>query len=278
MRLSRYVQIAADSPQKRMSINRHGLPITIEYPKGSMRILKNAEGKPVYSIRMANHYGFFNGTKGRDGDEVDCIVGPKPDAEEVFVIHMKDMGPDKDQREDEDKCMVGFASANDAKRAFFQHYPKNFYEGMTALPVSVFKKRMGEASLPHRKKKITAVGALQLLLSGKEAREERTAGATIAARHTEHATSGRRSGAAGRDKEILACPHCGSKKHKLMPTDFETAKCDACGKNFKAGGPQWIAGKKVKAGQNYQQFQKTLVKDMTQKFSSKASSLKQYVL
>lgn len=28
------------------------------------------------------------------------------------------------------------------------------------------------------------------------------------------------------------CPHCGSKKHALMPTDFEMAKCEDCGKTF----------------------------------------------
>jgi ribosomal protein L37AE/L43A len=31
------------------------------------------------------------------------------------------------------------------------------------------------------------------------------------------------------------CPHCGSKKYSLMPTDFETAKCKDCGKNWDHG-------------------------------------------
>jgi ribosomal protein L37AE/L43A len=31
------------------------------------------------------------------------------------------------------------------------------------------------------------------------------------------------------------CPHCGSSKYALMPTDFETAKCDDCGKNWEHG-------------------------------------------
>ena len=30
------------------------------------------------------------------------------------------------------------------------------------------------------------------------------------------------------------CPHCGSSQYKLMPTDFETAKCSKCGRNFQA--------------------------------------------
>jgi hypothetical protein len=31
------------------------------------------------------------------------------------------------------------------------------------------------------------------------------------------------------------CPHCGSTHYNLMPTDFETAKCSQCGRNWKHG-------------------------------------------
>jgi len=31
------------------------------------------------------------------------------------------------------------------------------------------------------------------------------------------------------------CPECGSTEYSLMPTDFETAKCDKCGKNWNHG-------------------------------------------
>lgn len=31
------------------------------------------------------------------------------------------------------------------------------------------------------------------------------------------------------------CPHCGSDDYGLMPTDFETAKCNSCGKNWNHG-------------------------------------------
>jgi hypothetical protein len=31
------------------------------------------------------------------------------------------------------------------------------------------------------------------------------------------------------------CPHCGSTEYALMPTDFETAKCSKCGKNWDHG-------------------------------------------
>ena len=54
--------------------------------------------------------------------------------------------------------------------------------------------------------------------------------------------SGGEGGSRPRTAQVKAdgkkCPHCGSTKFKLMPTDFETAKCSKCGKNFnmKAAG------------------------------------------
>lgn len=44
----------------------------------------------------------------------------------------------------------------------------------------------------------------------------------------------------GREKGLTAaekpkCPHCGSSEYSLMPTDFETAKCKSCGKNWDHG-------------------------------------------
>lgn len=158
MRLGDYIVIAHANDTKVVNkkMKRHGLAITIEHPKGSLRILHDDKGKPVYKKLMHSDYGYFNKTTGRDGDEVDCMVGPIPDAKEVFIVHMKDLGPVKSEREDEDKCMVGYQSADAAKAAFLAHYPATFYDGMTALPVAVFKKRLKTAQLPHRKKKITA--------------------------------------------------------------------------------------------------------------------------
>lgn len=159
MRLQGAISLMAhstDMPSSDKQVSLHGLPITVEVPKGRYRILHDDSGKPVYKKLMMYSYGFFNGTKGRDGDEVDCFVGPEKDAKEVYVIHMKDFGPVPSEREDEDKCMIGFRSADAAKTAFLLHYPASFYDGMTALPVDQFKEKMAKATLPHRKKKITA--------------------------------------------------------------------------------------------------------------------------
>lgn len=170
----------------------HGLPVTIEHPRGTERKLHDDNGNVVFKKLMLHHYGYFDGTKGRDGDEVDCFVGPLGDAaKEVYVIHMKDLGPVPAEREDEDKCFVGFPSADAAKAAFVHHYPQSFYDGMTALSVADFKSKMATASLPYRRKKITAS-----------------------------------------NKNPVRCPECKGTSYWLMPTDFETAKCQQCGKTW----------------------------------------------
>ncbi len=46
------------------------------------------------------------------------------------------------------------------------------------------------------------------------------------------------------------CPRCGSKDYRLMPTDFETAKCNKCGKTWDHGIVSGINDPSdVKAGQ-----------------------------
>ena len=146
-----------DTPSVNKKMTVSGLPITIEAPRGSIRKLHDDKGNVVYKQHMMHHYGFFGNTKGRDGDEVDVFVGPMANAREVFIVHMKDMGSVPAEREDEDKCFIGFQSADAAKTAFTLHYPDTFYGGMTCLPVAVFKKKMKQASLPNHKRKITAV-------------------------------------------------------------------------------------------------------------------------
>jgi hypothetical protein len=128
----------------------HGLPIHIEVKKHQQCILKDDAGNVVYKRLMLHDYGYIAKTKGRDGDEVDVFVGPIGDrATEVYVVHMKDTGPDKKEREDEDKCMVGFPSADAAKAAFIAHYEPEFFGGMTVLPVAAFKKRLAQTQIPH---------------------------------------------------------------------------------------------------------------------------------
>lgn len=147
---------ASDTPSEKIKITQHGLPITIEHQKGSERVLHDDLGREVYRKKMQAHYGYINHTKGRDGDEVDCFLGPNPNAKNVYVMHMKDLGPVKEEREDEDKVMLGFDSAMAAEQCFLAHYPKSFLESISSMPVALFKKKLKEAQKPHHAKKIHA--------------------------------------------------------------------------------------------------------------------------
>ena len=154
MRLADILQF--DS-KKSMIVRRvMGIPCVIEYAKGSTRLLRNDAGDVVYKVKMHGDYGFISGTKGRDGDEVDVLLGPMQHFKEVYVIHMRDLGKDVDQREDEDKVILGCPSAEAAKRLFFLHYPKTFLESMTVFPFAEFRKKLRMSQLPHRGKMLHA--------------------------------------------------------------------------------------------------------------------------
>jgi len=57
---------------KKGHISVKGMKIAIENPAGSKRYYANGT---KYNV-MKNHYGYFNITKGKDGDAVDVFLGP----------------------------------------------------------------------------------------------------------------------------------------------------------------------------------------------------------
>ena len=63
----------------------HGLDISIETPRGSMRSGKSPDGKE-WSMEMPWDYGYIRRTKGKDGDHVDVFIGAHKDSEVVFVV------------------------------------------------------------------------------------------------------------------------------------------------------------------------------------------------
>lgn len=98
--------------------------IAIENPKGSVRSGVDKDGKE-WSQEMHNTYGYFEGTKGKDSDDVDCFIGPNPLSEDIFVIDQLD----KDGNFDEHKVMLGFDSSEEAREAYLSSYE----DGWTGL-------------------------------------------------------------------------------------------------------------------------------------------------
>jgi len=101
-----------------------GYDVTIENPKGSERKGIDNSGTP-WSIKMNNSYGYFRGTKGKDGDHIDVFLGDNLNPEKVYVVDQ--VNPDGSF--DEHKVMYGFNSEQEARDA----YLANYEEGWTGL-------------------------------------------------------------------------------------------------------------------------------------------------
>ena len=109
----------------------HGLNIAIEQPRGTYRTGMDASGKR-WSSRMAAHYGYFAGTKGNDGDEVDCFVGFYPQSETAYVINQNVA-----DRFDEHKVMLAFPDEESARRAYIDSYERGWPGLASIVPASI---------------------------------------------------------------------------------------------------------------------------------------------
>lgn len=131
-----------------------GFDIKVETPAGGIRSGVDKDGKPWQTV-MIYDYGYIKRSEGLDGDHVDVYVGPDDSAEYVYVVHQ--VRPETGNY-DEDKCMMGFATADAAKWSYLHHYDDSrFFGAMTILPISLFKDRLGhkgEKIIPDADKKV----------------------------------------------------------------------------------------------------------------------------
>jgi hypothetical protein len=93
----------------------HGLVVSIENPRGSIRSAKDGSWK----VRMRHAYGYILRTEAADGDHVDAFIGPHLKSPHVFVIDQHDH---RSGRYDEAKVMLGFASKGQARQAYIQAF------------------------------------------------------------------------------------------------------------------------------------------------------------
>lgn len=96
----------------------HGMPISIENPRGSTRNGTDKNGK-AWSVEMAHHYGYFLGTEGKDKDHVDTFIGPDVDSTAAFVVNQINPG---NGRFDEHKVMLGFKTRREALDGYLASY------------------------------------------------------------------------------------------------------------------------------------------------------------
>jgi hypothetical protein len=133
------VQKAARKLQGRMKIK--GMDISIENKKGSVRRGVDQDGHE-WKIKMSYPYGYIRGTEGTDGDHVDCYIGDNHESTRVYIIHQNDPVTGK---YDEDKVMIGFNTAKEAKDAYMMQYDRpGFYGSMENCDVEKFKELLNK--------------------------------------------------------------------------------------------------------------------------------------
>ena len=88
---------------------------------------------------MKNHYGYFNITKGKDGDAVDVFIGP--DIENFDKVYCVDQKNSKGEF-DETKVMLGFSSKESAKQAYLSNFSSDWkgFMKITGVSLKLFKK------------------------------------------------------------------------------------------------------------------------------------------
>ena len=151
----------------------HGLNIRIEHPEGTVREGVDETGKPWRTVfRYA--YGEIRGTEGMDGDPVDVFIGQHPGAHEVYIVQQ--MRRKAWSEQDEEKVMLNFASIDEAKTAYLEHYDDpRFFGGIRAMPVAEFidKVKATKHAPGMVKAEVLGAGSLHpgvLLFDGHEAR------------------------------------------------------------------------------------------------------------
>lgn len=123
-----------------------GMTLCIQNPLHSQREGQSKAGVK-WSCLMAAHYGYIEGTRGADGDAVDCFIGPDVLSERVFVVNQAFGG-----KFDEHKVMLCFADPGTAKSAYMRSYMRDWtgFSGMVecSIPQLRWWLRYGDVSQP----------------------------------------------------------------------------------------------------------------------------------
>ncbi|MBE7411407.1 MAG: zeta toxin family protein [Leptospiraceae bacterium] len=161
---------------KKAHIKIHGLDITIENPKGSFRSGIDKTGKE-WKSKLHSHYGYIKGTTGRDGDHVDCFIGPNSKSEIVYVVNQ--INPET-ERFDEHKAMIGYNSENDAEEAYIENYHTGWQglDEIIPMTISQFKDWLNKSDttkkakeLFHKSSSVAGIGEVHTWSDGSKHRK-----------------------------------------------------------------------------------------------------------
>lgn len=123
---------------KKAKMEIDGLKIAIENPAGSTRRGTDEDGNE-WSSQMVGHYGYFQRSEGKDGDQVDVFVKPGTvTSPKVFVV---DQINPKTGKFDEHKVILGAENAQEAANLYLANYENglDYYGDITELSQDQFK-------------------------------------------------------------------------------------------------------------------------------------------
>lgn len=115
------------------------IPIAIENRKGSVRKGTDKDGKPWRTV-MKMPYGYIKGSKGADGEDIDCYVGPHKNAPNAYVVHQR---KSDGTGYDEDKVLLGLRNKEEATKGYLAHYNSDKFLGpVKEVPVERLKEML----------------------------------------------------------------------------------------------------------------------------------------
>lgn len=114
---------------KKASIKIDNHKIKIKNPDGSIRSGKD-DGGNEWTSQMVGHYGYFERTEGKDGDQVDVFI--KPNTTSSPLVYIVDQINPKTKKFDEHKIVIGANSAQEAKDLYMANY-EDGWQGFGAI-------------------------------------------------------------------------------------------------------------------------------------------------
>ncbi len=110
------LKISDKLPQQH-STEFRGMPVIVEWPRGSTRVGTKPDGT-TFKTEMKADYGFIpDTTASGDQEKLDIYIGPNEDAEYAYIVEQLDESGEFDEY----KIMLGFDTLEDAEEAYLAH-------------------------------------------------------------------------------------------------------------------------------------------------------------
>src|SRR5208283_1339592 len=124
------ISLTADKLPNMHSTEFRGIPVIIQWPKGSTRVGEREDGTP-FKTEMKADYGYIPDTVASgDEERLDIYIGPDKDAENAYVVEQLKL----DGEFDEYKIMVGFDSLEDAEEIYLAHVEEDQLGDISEIP------------------------------------------------------------------------------------------------------------------------------------------------